>query len=82
MPVLGLIFLRYADLKFADAQARLEGQTTWRRQVKDIDYQAQGVLFIPEEARYESLLNIPEGENIGLAVNNAMKAIEAQEAID
>jgi type I restriction enzyme M protein len=78
IPVLGLIFLRYADLKFADAQAHLSKQTTGRRQISAIDYQAQGVLFIPDEARYESLLNIPEGENIGQAVNNAMKAIEAR----
>ena len=77
VPVLGLIFLRYADLNFADAQAHLTKQSTGRRQISAIDYQAQGVLFIPAEARYETLLNIPEGENIGLAVNNAMKAIEA-----
>ncbi len=66
VPVLGLIFLRYADLKFADAHARLSKQTTGRRQISEIDYQAQGVLFIPDKARYENLLNIPEGENIVL----------------
>ncbi len=77
VPVLGLIFLRYADLKFADAHVRLSKQTTGRRQISAIDYQAQGVLYIPAEARYENLLNLPEGENIGLAVNSAMKAIEA-----
>ncbi|HEY60379.1 MAG TPA: SAM-dependent DNA methyltransferase [Anaerolineae bacterium] len=76
VPVLGLIFLRYAELKFAKAQKELEGQAIGRRRVGPVDYQAQGVLYIPKEARYENLLNIPEGKNIGLAVNNAMKAIE------
>ena len=31
---------------------------------------------MPEEARYSHLLNLPEGNNIGEAVNNAMKLIE------
>ena len=53
VPVLGLIFLRYADHKFAvgreeAASARLSG----RRKIGKTDYQAQGVLYLPEKARF------------------------------
>jgi type I restriction enzyme M protein len=76
IPVLGLIFLRYADPKFAVAQKELEGKGTGRRQVGKSDYQAKGVLFLPEAARFQNLLLKPEGANIGQAINDAMRAIE------
>jgi len=41
-----------------------------------VDYQARGVLYLPEEARFRTLVDLPEGENIGAAVNAAMRAIE------
>jgi type I restriction enzyme M protein len=76
IPVLGLIFLRYADQKFAVAQKELEGKGTGRRQIGKSDYQAKGVLFLPEAARFQKLLQKPEGANIGQAINDAMRAIE------
>src|SRR5579862_8499266 len=78
VPVLGLIFLRYADHKFAVAEKTLAQQSTGRRKVGKTDYQAQGVLYIPEKARFKSLLDMPEGADIGKAINEAMKAIEAE----
>ncbi len=81
VPVLGLIFLRFADHKFAQAQQELAAtaQTTGRRRmIGKADYQARGVMYLPEEARFERLLQLPEGENIGKAINDAMKAIEAE----
>ena len=54
IPVLGLIFLRYADFKFAHAEKQLaveRGETTRRRGISKIDYQARGVMYIPDEAR-------------------------------
>ena len=33
VPVLGLVFLRYADHKFSQAKARIESQTTGRRKI-------------------------------------------------
>ena len=79
MPVLGLIFLRYAWGRFkrADAQideerARIEG----RKPPKEPqDYTAKGAMFIPEEARYDYLLNLPAQADAGRAVNAAMDAI-------
>jgi HsdM-like protein len=44
VPVLGLIFLRYADHKFAKAKAKLTSQGSGRRTIGRADYQAQGVL--------------------------------------
>lgn len=76
IPVLGLIFLRYADQKFAVAQKELEGKGTGRRQIGKSDYQAKGVLYLPEAARFQKLLQKPEGANIGQAINDAMRAIE------
>jgi hypothetical protein len=46
VPVLGMIFLRYADHKFTVAQKELEGKGTGRRAVGKIDYQARGVLYL------------------------------------
>lgn len=78
VPVLGLIFLRYADHKFTTAKAKLSSQGSGRRTIGRADYQAQGVLYLPESARFSRLLGLPEGADIGKAINDAMKAIEAE----
>jgi type I restriction enzyme M protein len=78
VPVLGMIFLRYADHKFTVAQKELEGKGTGRRAVGKIDYQARGVLYLPEASRFSKLLNLPEGDDIGKAINEAMRAIESE----
>lgn len=76
IPVLGLIFLKYADSRFSRAEAELADKGTGRRQITKADYQAKGVMYLPPEARFQSLLELPEGANIGQAINDAMKAIE------
>jgi type I restriction enzyme M protein len=78
VPMLGLIFLKYADSRFAAVEAELGGASGGRRKVSKTDYQARGVLFLPAEARYATLLNLPEGSNVGQAINDAMKAIELE----
>ena len=79
MPVLGLIFLRYADHKFEQAETDLSSKATSRwRTIGKADYQARGVLFLHTEARFANLLKLPEGANIGAAINAAMKAIEEE----
>ncbi len=78
MPVLGLIFLRYADWRFTRAELALKGKGTRRRGIDQKDYQAKGVMYLPDEARFSKLLDLPEGEDIGKAINAAMKAIEAE----
>ncbi len=78
VPVLGLIFLRYADIKFAAAQQELAGKGSGRRTIGPTDYKASGVIYLPEEARYAELLKVPEGEDIGARINDAMRLIEQQ----
>jgi type I restriction enzyme M protein len=78
VPVLGLIFLRYADHKFTQAKAKLTTQGSGRRTIGKADYHARGVLYLPESARFSNLLQLPEGADIGKAINDAMKAIEAE----
>ncbi len=75
-PVLGIIFLRFAWQRFLWVHERLEKESTGRRQVGPADYKAEGVIYLPEEARYELLLKLPESEPIGQRVNEAMEAIE------
>ncbi len=81
VPVLGLIFLKYADYRFSKAKEELEKrhlEEGSRRSIGKADFQARGILYLPESARFENLLNLPEGENIGRAINDAMKDIEAE----
>jgi hypothetical protein len=54
-PVLALVFLKYADHKFAQVEAELAAKQRRRRQVSKDDYLARGVLFDAKcEAVYES----------------------------
>ncbi len=76
VPVLGLIFLRFADNRFALAQAEVERSATGRRTPGKADYHARGVLYLPPEARYSELLRLPEGADIGRTINAAMAAVE------
>ncbi|GCF08837.1 class I SAM-dependent DNA methyltransferase [Dictyobacter arantiisoli] len=81
IPVLGLIFLRFADHKFTLAQQQLvqeQAASPRRRAIENLDYQAIGVLPLPDKARFSTLLALPESEDIGKALNEAMKAIEAE----
>lgn len=43
-----------------------------------MDYQARGVLYIPDKARFSNLIKLPEGADIGKAINDAMRAVEAE----
>ena len=80
-PVLGLIFLRYADHKFTQAAQEISSEASTSTRIRTdprTQYQARGVFYLPEKARFQYLLSLPEGENIGQAVTDAMKAIEAE----
>jgi type I restriction enzyme M protein len=76
VPVLGLIFLKYADSRFTQLEQELAGHASGRREIGKADYQARGVLYLPPKARFSRLVQLPEGENIGKALNDAMAAIE------
>jgi len=80
-PVLGLIFLRYAEYRFQKAKEKLEGKQTKRKRggsnIK-LAIQAEGAMYVPDDALFSNLLKLPEDEDLGKAINDAMKALEAE----
>ncbi len=82
-PVLGLIFLRFAEFKFEHIDKEINspkktgGASIVReRKIGPSEYQAKGIMYVPEKARYSYLRNLKESKNIGQAINDAMKDIE------
>ncbi len=79
VPVLGLIFLRFADVKFAHADEQLKAKfANKRRAITRDDYQELSVVYLPEKARWNHLLHLPEGADLGKALNEAMTEIEKE----
>jgi type I restriction enzyme M protein len=84
-PILGLIFLKFADLQFQKAKTSLELEraniiretsTSRVRPVSEDEFKAKGVLYVPESASYSHLMTLPENTNIGNALNEAMRLLE------
>ena len=82
MPVLGLIFLRYAYSRFKFVEAEILKDRPMRNgrvlPVSADDFKAKSAIFLPEKARYDYLLNLPDNADVGQALNSAMELIEAQ----
>lgn len=96
MPVLGLIFLRYAYSRFKKVEAEILKDRPSRggrvMPVEASDFSAKSALFLPKEAQYEYLVNLPDNiaaaglvnkdgqpmNSLGEVVNNAMQLIEDQ----
>ena len=85
MPVLGLIFLRHAYNRFLVAKDKIEENLPSRggvkRPIRKEDFESQSAIFLPEEARYDYLLNLEEGKDIGAAINDAMISIGGEDFI-
>jgi type I restriction enzyme M protein len=79
-PVLGLIFLRFAEVRFAAQRAKLDKTVASSRRGSRIDdstaYHAIGVLYLTPGARFDHLLALPEAADVGKATNEAMRDIE------
>lgn len=75
-PVLGLIFLAYAEHRFEEVRPELEANATARRPVTADDFKARSVLYVPDESRLSRLVDLPEGEDLGAAADAAMRHIE------
>lgn len=82
MPVLGLIFLRYAFGRFKLVEAEIQKDRPVRGErvlpVEPSDFAEKSALYLPPEARYDYLVNLPDSVNLGRAVNLAMEKVEAQ----
>lgn len=82
MPVLGIIFLRHATYRFRMVEKALVEDPSWPkyksvpRTVVPGDFETKSAMFVPEKARYDYLLNLPDSEDICKAVNDAMVLIE------
>lgn len=81
-PILGLIFLKFADVRFKRATPEIEAEyaksSGRKRSITADNYKAKGVLYLPETATYSYLISLAESKNIGKAINSAMKAIEEE----
>lgn len=81
-PILGLIFLRFAEVRFLRRRSVLAETENSERRANRLEepgvYHADGVLYLEEEeeAPFGWLLNRPEGGDIGALVNDAMRLIE------
>ena len=96
MPVLGLIFLRYAYSRFKRVEAEILKNRPSRggrvMPVEASDFAEKSALFLPNEAQYKYLVELPENiaaagltdrsghpmNSLGEVVNNAMQLVEQQ----
>ncbi len=81
MPVLGLIFLRHAFNRFDKVKEDIEKDLPshpqrGRRAVTKNDFLERNALFLPDIARFDYLVALPESTDVGEAIDHAMKAIE------
>jgi type I restriction enzyme M protein len=80
-PVLGLIFLKFADNNYRLHEAEIIAEyqklkgTRREKKLSEIAIEKCG-FYLPDHARYDYLLNLPEEKNIAKALKEAMKAIE------
>ena len=56
-PVLGLIFLRFADASFEAARSGSRPKRRQRRTIGPSDYQAEGLIYLEPAARFAALLD-------------------------
>ena len=81
MPVLGVISLRHATNRYQTALQTIEAEqaagTMPKRPLGKADFIKRRALMLPTAARYDTLLNLPSGSNLGSALVAAMNAIEA-----
>jgi type I restriction enzyme M protein len=80
MPVLGVIFLRHATNRYDAARQQIAGDQAAgkmpKRPLVKGDFIKRRALLLPKEARYDELLRLPKGTNLGTALVEAMNAIE------
>lgn len=81
-PILGLIFLRYADILYKQHKAEIESEynkrkgTRTEKSMKEISVEICG-FYLPPEAYYDYINDAPDDANKATLVKKAMEAIEA-----
>ncbi len=80
-PVLGLIFLKFADNKYTNTEPAIQEEfeklsgTRREKPLPEIAIEKCG-FYLPDESRYSYLLNLPDQEDIAKKIKQAMQAIE------
>ncbi|MBQ7226227.1 MAG: SAM-dependent DNA methyltransferase [Clostridia bacterium] len=80
-PILGLIFLRYADILYKQHKAEIEEKynklkgTRMEKSMKEISIEVCG-FYLPPEAYFDDINEAPDDANKATLVKNAMTAIE------
>ncbi len=81
MPILGLIFLRFAYNKYLVVKTDIEKNLPKRggvtRALAKEDFTSKASLYLRQESQYEYLLNLPNSNDLANSIINAMKLIEA-----
>jgi type I restriction enzyme M protein len=82
MPVLGVIFLRHATNRYNAARGQIEQDQTAGKMPKrpaiKADFLKRRAMMLPKGARYDEILTLPKGSNLGAALVEAMNAIERE----
>ena len=82
MPVLALLFLRYAYSRFKMVEAELMKNRPSRggrvMPIEPNDFAAKSALYLPREAQFDYLVNLSDDQPLGEAVNRAMGLVEEQ----
>lgn len=80
MPVLGVIFLRHATNRYNEAHRQIHADQAAgkmpKRPLTAADFKKRRALALPKEARYDELLKLPKGADLGTALVEAMNAVE------
>lgn len=82
-PVLGLIFLHQAYNRFVKAKAEIEKSLPVHpsrgvRPLEKNDFLDAKAIFLPENAQWETIAELPDSVDIGEYINEAMRSIEAE----
>ncbi|QEO18797.1 N-6 DNA methylase [Acetobacter vaccinii] len=83
MPVLGLIFLRHADNRFKAYLPAIEADippqmpAAQREALIKLGFQGKAAIYLPEAARFDRIVSLPQGAKVGEIIDAAMDAVEA-----
>jgi type I restriction enzyme M protein len=75
--IVGLIFLRYISSAFDKKYKELVAEGDGFEDDRDA-YEADGIFFVPPEARWETIASAAHKPEIGTVIDTAMRAIEAE----
>ncbi len=84
MPVLGLIFLRHADNRFKAYLPAIEADippqvpAAQREALIKLGFQGKAAIYLPEAARFDRIVSLPQGAKVGEIIDAAMDAVEAE----